>query len=271
MKLTFIAAISAVCLLGPVRAARAASHYGPPPPPPSAPPPGGFSEVVTSRTITPAGGVIGPVIIDGATVRLVIPAGAFPAPVQITITEPNLRAFDGAGPAGYKLVVGVGIQVQENGSDYPGAFLKPLTLTIRSFSIRSSSIVVVWNGAAFVPVNDATVSWGVAVVTFDSDPDFAVLSPTRTGAAPVPHAKKAAAPATDANEAAAPIRDANTARDAKKTAAPVRDANKAAAPIPDATKSVTGKPFIGEGILACALVVLGASGITVGCRKRTRP
>jgi hypothetical protein len=224
MELTFIAAISVVCLAGSVRPAEAASNYGPPPPPTGVAPPGGYSDVITSQTITPAGGTIGPVVVDGATVTLVIPAGAFPVSVQITITAPNLLAVGDAGTAGYRVVAGVGIQVQEHGSAYRGTFLKPLTLTIRSSSITSSSVVVIWNGTAFVTETDATVASGVAVVRFDTDPDFAVLAPLTT----------------------------------------------AEAPIPDATKSVTGKPLAGEGILAGALVVLGVSGLAVGCRKHAR-
>jgi hypothetical protein len=48
--------------------------------------PGGYSVVVTSQTITPAGGTNGPVTVDGASVTLIVPAGAFPVPVQITLT-----------------------------------------------------------------------------------------------------------------------------------------------------------------------------------------
>ena len=116
------------------------------------------------------------------------------------------------------------VQVEENGVPYPGTFLKPLTFTIRSSSIVSSSVVMVWNGTAFVTEPDSTVASGAAIVSFDTDPDFAVLSPL-----------------------------AGTA-----TA------------IPGATKAVTGKPFLGEGILAAALVVLGISGLAVGYRRRVR-
>jgi hypothetical protein len=223
IELTFIAVISAAFLGGSVRAASAATEYGPAQPAGAAPP-GGFSEVITSQTITPAGGTIGPVTVGGATVTSVIPAGAFPVSIQITITEANLFAVGNAGTARYKAVAGVGVQVEENGVPYPGTFLKPLTFTIRSSSIVSSSVVMVWNGTAFVTEPDSTVASGAAIVSFDTDPDFAVLSPL-----------------------------AGTA-----TA------------IPGATKAVTGKPFLGEGILAAALVVLGISGLAVGYRRRVR-
>jgi hypothetical protein len=222
IELTFIAVIGTFCLAGSAHAADIGANYGQPPPPPGGAPPGGYFDVITSQTVTPAGGTIGPVVVDGAVITLVIPAGAFGVPVQITLTRPDLFAI---GYAGYKAEAGVGVQVQENGYSYPGTFRKPLTLIIRSASITPSSIVVVWNGTAFVPETDATVAPDDAVVRFDTDPDFAVLSPL---------------------------------------------GGTATAAIADATKSATGKPFIGEGILACALIVLGASGLAVGCRKRVK-
>jgi len=163
------------------------------------------------------------VSVGGVSATLIIPAGAFPVSVQITLTAPNITLVGSAGTAGYRAVAGVGVQVQENGSPYPGTFLKPLTVTIRSSSITTSSVVMVWNGKAFVTDTASTITTGVATVSFDTDPDFAALSPSVVSAA-----------------------------------------------IPGATRAVTGKPFIGEGILAGVLVLLGASGLGVGWRRRVR-
>src|ERR1700728_251092 len=52
--------------------------YGPPPPPA----PGGFQSVVTSTTIGPGGGVVGPIEVDGCKVSVTVPAGTFSTPVQ---------------------------------------------------------------------------------------------------------------------------------------------------------------------------------------------
>jgi hypothetical protein len=212
----------AIMLINGVGAALAAGgSYGPPAPvPPTVP--GGYFAVVTSQTITPAGGTIGPLTINGASVRLVVPAGAFPVPVQITLTAPDLGAIGNAGFRSFSVVAGVGIQVQENGSTYPGTFLKPLTLDISSSSITSSSLVVVWNGTAFVTDPSATVRSGEARSSFDTDPDFAVLTPAGT---------------------------AMTA-------------------IPGATSASTGKPLLGEGILAGVLLLLGASALAFARRRR---
>jgi hypothetical protein len=176
------------------RAPQRVQSYGPTPP--VVTPPGGFSVVITSRTITPAGGVIGPVLVGRADATLTIPAGAFPVPVQITLTAPGLAAFGTAGVRGYRTVGGIGIQVQEDGSPYPGSFRKPVTVTLRSRQITSGSIVQTWNGRAFVTDTGATVDAGDAVTAFDSDPYFLVLSPRRfvTRPFPVPPAPVAGEP-----------------------------------------------------------------------------
>lgn len=201
--------------------ALAAGDYGPPAPvPPTVP--GGHCVVVTSQTITPAGGTIGPVTIDGASVTLIVPAGAFPVPVQITLTAPNLCGISTAGFRCFKVVAGVGIQLQENGSTYPGPFLKPLSLDISSSSITASSILAVWNGTAFVTDPEFTALSGELKAGFDTDPDFAVLTP----------------------------------------------ACRATTAIPGATSAATGKPLLGEGILAAVMLLLGASGLEFARRRR---
>lgn len=189
--------------------------------------PGGYSAVVTSRTINPSGGAIRAVRVPGGLVTLVIPAGAFPKPVQITLTAPKPVTPGSAHVTGPKVVIGVGIQVQENGVAYARSFLKPLTLTMRSSSAVPSSIVAVWNGRRFVTEPGATVARGAATVRFRSDthPDFAVLSPMVT-----------AAPAA----------------------------------IPGATTSMTGKPVLGEGILAAVLLALGVGGLVIAVRSSRR-
>lgn len=212
---------SAALAVAAAGGALASTGYGPPAPVAPAVP-GGFSAVVTSQTIGPASGKIGPVDVDGIPTTLTIPAGAFPGRVQITLTAPNLAGVGAAGFAGHSAVAGVGIRVQENGSTYPGTFLKPLTLTMSSSSITRSSVVVVWNGAAFVTESSATVTAGLATVSFDSDPNFAVLASAGT----------------------------------------------AASTIPGATGATTGKPFLGEGIAAALLLLLGVAGLGYARRRR---
>jgi hypothetical protein len=73
-----------------------------------------------------------------------------------------------------------------------------------------------------VTESSATVTAGSATVTFDSDPNFAVLAPTGT----------------------------------------------ATCAVPGATGATTGKPFLGEGILAGLLLLLGATGLGYARRRR---
>ena len=195
--------------------------YGPPPAPAPAPP-GGFTGVLTTVTIGPGGGTIGPLAVDGVDFLISIPAGAFPDLVQITVTGADPVTIP--APAGFIVVVAVGIRVTLNGSPYPGRFLKPLTGAFRSTRITASSDVTVWNGTSFVTDPDATAATGVATVSFNADPDFAVAS--RVSSKPTP--------------------------------------------IPGATTPVTGKPLLGEGILAVVLVLAGTGGVAVSRRRRVR-
>ncbi len=157
------------------------------PPPVTNPlPPGGFSAVVTSQTIGPAGGVIGPLAIDGCEVTIFIPAGAFPVDVQIDVTAPDLAAIHPT--RGFMVVAGVGVEVSLDGAPYPGTFLKPITIKIGSPRINASSMVGVWNGSGFASDASSMVRAGMATISMDSDPAFIVESPIASEEEPVPGA-----------------------------------------------------------------------------------
>jgi hypothetical protein len=218
--------------------------------------PGGYSAVVTSRTITPAGGTIEAVSVPGGRVTLVVPRGAFPAPVQVTLTAPKLAAPDGAHVTGYTIVAGVGIQVQQNGAAYLRAFGKPLTLTVRSSSASASSLVAAWNGTRFVTEPDATVAAGIVTVRFrsDAEPDFAVLSPAVAAAQRIAPARGVAA-----------VRGVAAARRvaSERRMAAARRVAAAPAGIPGAARSMTG-------LLAAVLLALGAGGVVIAVRSSGR-
>ena len=194
--------------------------YGPPPPPPPSLP--GFTTVITSVTIGPAGGTIGPVASDGAEFTLTIPAGAFPEDVQITLLAGDLALLGPHAFTGFTLVTAIGIEVELNGAAFPGTFLMPLTLTATDPALNASSVVGIWNGTAFINDTNETSAPGVVTVSFDSDPDFGFMSPTTTPKKPVHHA----------------------------------------------TTPVTGKPLMGEAILAGALFALGIGGLGISRRSR---
>lgn len=151
--------------------------YGPPPPGGGSPP-GGFGSVITSLTISPDGLVIGPVDAGKARLAVAIPANAFPAAVQVTLTAPRFPAPGRAHVRGYTPVADMGIQVQQNGRPFPGTFAMPLTADFRSSLITPSSIVLVWNGTRFVTDPDATAARGSVTVSFQTSSDFLVFSPS---------------------------------------------------------------------------------------------
>jgi hypothetical protein len=150
-------------------------QYGPPPPPPTSLP--GFTTVVTSVTICPEGGIVGPATVDGASAELIVPPGAFSTCVQVTIFEGDLATIKGAVFSGFAAITAIGVQVTLNGTKVAGTFAKPLTLIVDDLDITAASIATTWNGVSLLPYPDATATAGEMQITFDTDPDFAVLTP----------------------------------------------------------------------------------------------
>jgi len=153
----------------------AAGQYGPPPPPANPEP--GFTTVVTSVTVCPAGGIVGPATVDGASVKLIVPPGAFSTCVQITIFEGDLAVIRGAVFAGFTAITAIGVIATLNGAEITGTFAKPLTLIVDDSGIAAASIATTWNGVSLLPYPAATATAGEMQITFDTDPDFAVLTP----------------------------------------------------------------------------------------------
>jgi hypothetical protein len=175
-QLVAVVAVASATLMATGAGAQAAQSYGPPVPvPPGIP--GGFFTVVTTVTICPPGGTIGPVRADGLVVTIRVPAGAFRICHQVTITSPNVAGIGNAGFPGFRAIGGVGVFIGTNGVKFRGSFLRPVTLTMSSAAITAASIVVRWNGSSFVRAGGA-VTAGSATVAFQGDPAFAVLRPT---------------------------------------------------------------------------------------------
>lgn len=152
--------------------------YGPPPPPP---PPGGYDSVVTSQTCDPAGCTI-TARIDGLLDAVVVPAGDFSTPVQITLLAPNVLDLGDAGHSGYRSVGGIGILIQVNGRTFTGTFAKPITVELSGREIRPGDRVAVWNGTSFSFIG-GTETAETEEFSYDSgaEQDFAVLAPLRGG------------------------------------------------------------------------------------------
>lgn len=154
----------------------AVGQYGPPPPPATSQP--GFTTVVTSVTVCPDGGIVGPAVVDGASVEVVVQPGTFSTCVQVTIFEGDLSVIRGAVFAGFTAVTAIGVQVTLDGALIQGTFAKPLDLVVRDPGITAASIAATWNGVSLLPYPDVTATAGEMQIFFDTDPDFAVLTPT---------------------------------------------------------------------------------------------
>jgi hypothetical protein len=126
------------------------------------------------------------------------------------------------------------------GEEMSGPFSSPISLTISDPSIApGDSVVIVTAPGQTTTVSGAQVAQGDAVVTFTTDPNFAVV-------------------------AAATSSTTTTVVGPTTPAAPD-------SVVPGATSIVTGKPFLGEGLLAGLLVLAGGAVFaTVAWRRRRR-
>ena len=153
--------------------------YGPPLPP--VPVPGGYLTVVTSQTVGTGGGIVGPVSGGETRTTVVVPPGAFPAPLQVTITEPDISGIGDAGFCGYQAVAGIGIIIQnpDKGSVNYDFFTDPLVVTVAAAGIKPGDIIVAWDGDKFVRVGVAEHDGLVTLkLTHAGYNFFAVLAPT---------------------------------------------------------------------------------------------
>jgi hypothetical protein len=136
---------------------------------------------VTSQTCDPAGCTI-TARIDGLLDAVIVPAGAFSTPVQITLLAPNVRNLGDAGHSDYRSVGGIGILIQVNGTTFTGTFAKPITVDLSGREIRPRDRVAVWNGTSFSFIG-GTETGETEEFSYDSgaEQDFAVLTPLRGG------------------------------------------------------------------------------------------
>jgi len=166
----------------------------PSPTAPAAPTPAaGFQTTVLSQQVSPSTKTqVFTTTSNGSNVSVSVPSGAFGnETVQLVITEPTLSDLTGSlsslGLASYSLSAGVGVEVVNSSTGQPltGTFASTISVTITSSSITSNSKVVEFptTGSPFV-VSDATVTNGKAVISINSDPGFAVASPTSTAVVP---------------------------------------------------------------------------------------
>jgi hypothetical protein len=225
--------VIAATLAAPAVAFAAGTGYTPTP----APTPGGTASglagtVVSSTTIQPSGGTANATI-GNSTITVNVKAGTFTGPVQVVVTDASSSSVTPSG--GGTTVVTFGLGIFENGSKVTATF-PAITVTVSSPSIKAGTTVYFVTGTGLQAVSGDSVTNGSATFTFTSDPIVEVITPPATTTA-------AAAAGGSASSGSA---------------------------IAGATSGQTGKPFMLEGGLAIALVVLGTL-MLVGLRLRRRP
>lgn len=202
----------------------ATGGYGPTAPSsPSAP---GLGTVVCAETIGVGGGTVN-AMINNAMVTITVPANTFTAPIQI-ICSTGVNSPSGLNGATPQVLFA--ISVDQNGTKLTSSFANPISATVSASAITANASVFRWTGTTYVMDPSWTVSAGSAMGSFSSDPAFAVAAPAAAAATP---------PAA---------------------AAPPAAATPPLGTVPGATTAVTGKPFVGEGAAAAALIGLGGLG-----------
>lgn len=215
----------ALLVLGAGPAAASGSGYGPPQGGP-ANVPGAFSNVITARTLTGAGGSVSAPV-PGGSLDVSVPPGDFTGPVEVEITAPDLTSVDRAlstlGLSKFTAVAGTGISLlTSSGHKLTGRFAHPITVTLSGvgLGLTGQEVVELTGPSSFVRL-PSTLGNGSVTFSILADPDVVVLS--------------------------------------SRTAGSVSSG---------ATAVHTGEPFLGEGIVAGALVAAGGLFVAIGLRRR---
>jgi hypothetical protein len=154
-------------------ASAAGTGYGPTAPPSAAA--AGFTSVITAENITPAGGTL-----TGSYGResfvLTIPPHALRRTKEVVITVPDLGALNVGRNLSAVAGIGVAFINPRTGEKYNGTLSPPVTLAITAPAIaRGDMIESITGPGQFDFYRAATVTTWRAVITFDSDPNFAVV------------------------------------------------------------------------------------------------
>jgi hypothetical protein len=163
-------------------ASAAGTGYGPTAPPSAAA--AGFTSVIMAENITPAGGTLSDPY-GGESFVLTIPPHALHRTKEVVITTPDLGALNVG--RGQSAVAGIGVAFinPRTGRKYNGTLSPSVTLTITDPAIENGDTVESITGPGqFSVYRAATVTKGSAVITFDSDPNFAVVANDHAGGHP---------------------------------------------------------------------------------------
>jgi hypothetical protein len=175
-----IVAVFTISVIGSLAVASASAYafgggYSPGGAPPSAVA-AGFTSVIEAQNITPAGGTLTSSY-GGRSFVLTIPPHSLRRTKEVVITVPNLGALNVG--RGLTAVAGIGVALlnPRTGRKYDGTLSPPVTLTITDPAIASGDTIESITGPGqFSMYGTATVTNGRAVITFDSDSNFAVVA-----------------------------------------------------------------------------------------------
>lgn len=169
-----------------VPAGAAGQGYGPPPTAPPPPPPTTCptGNVVSSTAIGPGGGTVSGTV-DGSTVTVSVPPGAFPDGATVAILDTSSTAV---APTGDTLVLAFGIAFCVDGTKFTGTFSPPATVTVTNPAIRPGQTFYQQTGTTLTPVPGVTISNGSLSFSVSTDPDYVLVASITTNATVIPGA-----------------------------------------------------------------------------------
>jgi hypothetical protein len=137
---------------------------------------GGLLHNVLGTIVTDVTGGILKGVLGGSTYDLTVPAGSLPVGTHVDFISPtatDLTAVTALLPAGTSLASVFDIV-------WPAGVTasSPITLVIKNTAFHAGDHIYKMVNGSLQPYSNATVTEGVATITFSNDPIFAVVSPT---------------------------------------------------------------------------------------------
>jgi hypothetical protein len=143
---------------------------------PTGGPVGGLLHNIIGTIVTDLTGGILRGVLGGSTYNLTVPAGSLPAGTHVDFLSPtaaDLTSVTALLPAGTSLASVFDIV-------WPAAISanSPITLVIHNAAFHAGHHIYKLVNGSLQPYSSATVTEGVATITFSNDPVFAVVAPT---------------------------------------------------------------------------------------------
>lgn len=137
-------------------------------------PAGAFPAVVTTQTFGVGGGSL-QTNVGGYALTLKVPSGAFSTSTQVTVYSSNAGTLNGLLPSNESFLDAFAI-----GWTPTSTASKPLLLTVTNANINASTLVYFTTASGLTLDSGATVSNGVASLSFTGDPGVVLANSTAT-------------------------------------------------------------------------------------------